>query len=206
MNNSQRGLQNELQALQAIGSAGWLNASQLSRWVWDRSNVHSARVSADRLLARLSTCGAIKRRESGDGVNVYVLTRAGARLANEPLTAEIFKDGYDLSQLDVGRQRVAVDFLIEQQRKGQIVLGRAAIRGAISAKILDRRLAGSDAVAYDELQRKYTVALVVRNTHQECVKKGQKLRNAIAAVGGQLELLGDERMVRCFRREMGVPT
>ena len=202
MNNAQRGRENEVQALQAIGSAGWLNATQVGKWVWGASNGHSARVSADRLLGRLSQRGAIKQRESGDGLNVYVLTRAGARLANEPLTAQIFKDGYDLSQLDVGRQRVAVSFLIEQQHAGRIVLGRAATRGAISSKILDRELGGSDAVIYDDVRNEYTVALVVRNIHPECVKKGQKLLKAIAAVGGRLELLGDERVIRCFRREM----
>lgn len=201
MNNIQRARENELKVLQAVGSAGWLSANQVGQWVW-AGNAHSNRVSADKALKRLVEQKSLKRREGADGVLVYVLTTPGAVRANESVARSIYSAGYDLSQLDAGRQRVAVEFLTREHNAGKTALGRAAIRGAIAAGIVQAVYEHADAIIHDPETGSQTVALVVRNVHPELVKKAQRFRNEIAGAGGRLELLGDEKVVKKFRKEM----
>lgn len=101
----------------------------------------------------------------------------------------------------MGHQRVAARFLIEQHHAGHIVLGRAAVQGAIIKNVLNAQLQGADAVIFDEVNQEYSVAFVARNTHFESIKKSQKSLKAIAKVEGQLHLLGDSALIKKFKRE-----
>lgn len=200
--NSIKARENEMRVLQAVGCIGWLNAAQVAKWVWGDENQHSARVSADRVLKRLTTAGQVLRRESLTGVFVYVLTAAGALRANDGVRVPLFRDGYDLSQLDVGRQAPAVEYLAGQHRQGKTVLGAASLRSALKAGVVaGEGLTGADGLVFDPETGEQRAVLVVRNTHQELVKKAQRIKKA----AGELELLGNARLLRMFCRAMLTP-
>ncbi|MBH1994803.1 MAG: hypothetical protein I8H90_10805 [Burkholderiales bacterium] len=202
MNNSVTARENEMRVLQAVGCVGWLNAAQVAKWVWGDENRHSARVSADKVLKRLAAAGQVLRRESLTGVFVYVLTGAGALRANEGVRVSLFKDGYDLSQLDVGRQAPAVEYLVGQHRQGKTVLGAASLRSALKAGVVaGEGLTGADGLVFDSETGELRAVLVVRNTHQELVKKAQRIKKA----AGELELLGNAALLRIFHRAILSP-
>jgi hypothetical protein len=190
---------NELQVLQAVGLVGWLSATQIASWVWGNTNAHSARVSADRVIKRLLEEGYLLRRDSSLRMSVFVLTKAGAIRANEGLTHQLFRHGYDLSQLDSARQRPAVDYLITQHHEGQTVLGLAGVRKAIEVGMLGvKGLRGADGFVENHETGEVKAVLVIRNAHPELVKKAKRLKKA----AGALELIGTAGLVKFFRKEM----
>lgn len=198
--NKKRARDNEMAVLQAVGLVGWLSTSQVGQWVWGSDNARSARVSAEKVLKRLQAGGYVMRRESDAGVFVYVLTKAGALRANEGVKVELFKDGYDLSQLDVYRQRVAVDYLIAQHQAGRTVLGAAGVRKGCAEGVLKAGvLKGADGLVLDNESGLQKAVLVVRNLHPGLVKKAKRLKKGV----GELELLGEAGLLKHFRREMG---
>lgn len=191
--------ENEMRVLQAVGLVGWLSAAQVARWVWGDENRHSARVSADKVLKRLQSTGLVLRRDSALGVYVYVLTAAGAIQANEGVKIPLFKDGYDLSQLDVGRQGPAVEYLTQQHRNGKTVLGAASLRKALRDGMLTGRgWDGADGLVFDSETGEQHAVLVVRNTHPELIKKAKRIKREV----GELELLGSAGMLKAFRKEL----
>ncbi|WP_295997995.1 hypothetical protein [Rugamonas sp.] len=197
--NSAKARENEMRVLQAIGLVGWLSASQLAKWVWGEENLHSARVSADKVLKRLQTNGLVLRRDSALGVYVYVLTSTGAIQANEGVKVPLFKDGYDLSQLDVGRQGPAVDYLTAQHRIGKTVLGAASLRKALrDGVVMGKGWAGADGLVFDSETGMQRAVLVVRNMHPELIKKAKRIKEEV----GELELLGSAGILKAFRKEL----
>lgn len=198
VSNKEKARQNERAVLQAVGTVGWLSATQVGRWVWGTENPRSARVSADNVLRRLQVQGLVMRRESGNGVYVYVLTTKGAAYANGNLEMSCFKPGYDLSQLDVARQAPAVEFLTEQHRKGHTVFGMAAVRKLIEDGILDKVLKGADGIVMNSATDQARAVLVVRSMHPELVKKAWRLKSAF----GALELVGNAGLSKVFWKEL----
>jgi hypothetical protein len=197
--NQAKARANEVRVLQAIGLVGWLSATQVATWIWGRHNQHSARVSADKVLKRLLEQGYLMRRDSSLRMSVYILTKAGAIRANEGLTHELFRHGYDLSQLDSARQRPAVDYLIEQHHAGKTVMGMAGVRKAIEIGLLDEMgFAGADGFVTDATTGEFKAVLVVRNSHPELVKKAKRIEKLV----GDVELIGSIGLVKYFRREM----
>jgi len=197
--NQAKAASNEQQVLQAIGLIGWLSGTQVAQWIWGDRNRHSARVSADRVLKRLVEQGCILRRDSSLRMCVYILTKRGAVRANEGLTQEMFRHGYDLSQLDSARQRPAVDYLISQHHQGKVVMGMAGLRKAMEAGVIQNKgLKGADGLVYDGKTGKLKPILVVRNTHPELVKKAKRIRKAL----GDIELIGNAGLIRSFWQEM----
>lgn len=197
--NKVKALTNETHVLQAIGLVGWLSATQIARWVWGEQNSHSARVSADRVLKRLIEQGHVKRRDSSLRMCVYILTKAGAARANEGLARELFRHGYDLSQLDSARQRPAVDYLITQHHAGKTVMGIAGLRKAMEIGLVDvKGLEGADGLVIDADAGEYKPILVIRNTHPELVKKARRIKKAV----GDIELIGSIGLVKFFNNEM----
>lgn len=197
--NQAKAASNEVQILQAIGLVGWLSATQIAQWVWGFDNPHSARVSADRVLKRLVEQGRVKKRDSSLRMCVYILTKAGAARANESMARELFRHGYDLSQLDSARQRPAVDYLITQHHAGKTVMGIAGLRKAMEIGLVDvKELEGADGLVLDGNTGEYRPILVIRNTHPELVKKARRIRTAV----GDIELIGSVGLIRVFRQEM----
>ncbi|WP_156116704.1 hypothetical protein [Massilia sp. 9096] len=132
-------------------------------------------------------------------MSVYILTKTGAARANEGLTHELFRHGYDLSQLDSARQRTAVDYLIAQHHAGKTVMGMAGIRKAIEIGMLDKAgFAGADGFVTDAETGEYKAVLVVRNTHPELVKKAKRVKKAV----GDLELIGSIGPIKFFRQAL----
>ena len=81
---------------------------------------------------------------------MYILTKNGAVRANETVRTPLFRDGYSLSHLDVGRQAPAVEYLTNQYWAGKTVFGAAAIRKAISEGMLNKHeFTGTDGLVID---------------------------------------------------------
>lgn len=199
MSNAAMARENESRVLQAIGLVGWLTAGQVAKWVWGDDNPHSARTSADKLLTRLRERGLILRRHSPLRAYAYVLTKAGAIQANEGVKVPLFRDGYALSQLDVGRQALAVAYLTGQHRSGKTVLGAASLRKALQDGLLtDMDSSGADGIVVDNETGELRAILVVRNTHPELIKKAKRIRKSV----GELELLGSAGLLKSFRKDM----
>lgn len=197
--NSVRARENEMRVLQAIGLVGWLSAAQVAKWVWGEKNARSARVSADKVLKRLVAGNLVKRRESARRAFVFVLTNTGALRANEGVRLPLFRDGYDLSQLDVGRQAPAVEYLTAQHWAGKTVFGAASVRKAIADGVIkELGLRGADGLVLDAETGEQRAVLVVRNTHPELIKKAKRLKKAT----GCLELLGSVGLLKVFKKEM----
>jgi hypothetical protein len=197
--NQARAAENELRVLRAIGLIGWLSASQIAKWVWGDHNAHSARVCADKVLKRLVESGHVKRRESSLRMFVYILTKAGAIRANEGQPLELFRHGYDLSQLDSARQRPVVDYLIAQSRENKVVLGIAAVRKGLEVGFFNGlTVNGIDGFVFDPVTQSSQFVLLVRNTHPELIKKVKRLQREV----GQLNLIfiGSPSLVSFFER------
>lgn len=196
--NIAQGRENELQALYAVGLVGWLTASQIARWVWPGKATHAATNRAQETLKRLRTAGHVIRRQTLSGVFAYALTHAGAARANGGLGFDLLRHGYDLSQLDLERQRLIVEYLLT--RPEAVRLGPAGVRGAVRTGGLldDPRLRYADALTQDEAKH-WKPAMVVRSLHPALLAKARTLR---AAAGFHLELLGQAELVRRFRREL----
>lgn len=198
-----QGRENELVALQAIGTIGWLSTRQVGAWLYHGRPPHTATNKAARVLARLVANGEVKRRDEKSesrrggvnfGIAYYVLTPAGAARADD----EYCRPGLHLSQLDVGRQRIVVAFLTEiRHRLEPILIGAAGVRAGIASGILNKNLHGADALIIDP-ENAITAVLVVRNLHSELVNKAQRLTNASEA----LELRGDPWTVREFQKAL----
>jgi hypothetical protein len=197
--NKARADNNEQQVLQAIGLIGWLSATQVARWGWGDHNPHSARVSADRVLKRLIERGEVLRRDSSLRMAVYVLTKPGAVRANQGLTHELFRHGYDLSQLDSARQRPAVDYLITQHHEGKTVMGLAGVRKAMKVGMISEKgMKGADGFVVNNETGEFKAVLVIRNAHPELVKKAKRIKKA----AGNIELIGSAGLIKFFRNEM----
>lgn len=197
----EQGHDNELVALRAIGTIGWLSKKQAGAWLYSPGNEHAATNKAGRVLGRLVALGHVKLRDEKsetrrDGANFgvahYVLTPRGAARADD----EYCRPGLHLSQLDVGRQRVIVEFLTEiRHRLDPIIIGAAGVRTGIASGALDRKLLGADALTIAPLGE-ITSVLVIRNLHTELLKKAKRL----AAASENLTLLGDEWFVKNFKK------
>ena len=199
--NQQRAAENELRVLRAIGLVGWLSATQIARWLWGEGNAHSARVSADKVIKRLLDAGHVKRRESSLRMFVYILTKTGAIQANEGLNVEIFRHGYDLSQLDSARQRPVVDYLIGQAHKGKAVMGVAAIRKGLEIGFFGNlKINGVDGAVFDATTGNNKYVLLVRNTHPELIKKAKRLKKEVGRLS--LVFIGSPALVAFFEKEM----
>jgi hypothetical protein len=195
-----QGHENELAALRAIGTIGWLSTKQVGAWLYSSSNEHAATNKAARVLARLLAHGQVKKRDEKsetrrDGANFgvahYVLTPLGAARADD----EYCRPGLHLSQLDVGRQRVIVEFLTTAHWNDYRVIGAAGVRAGIANGTLGKRLLGADGLLLDPLDT-ITAILVVRNLHVELVQKAKRLANAST----NLELLGEEWFVKNLKK------
>lgn len=193
-----RGRENELQTLYAVGLVGWLTVSQIARWVWPGKATHAATNRAQETLKRLLSGGQLIRRQTMRGTYAYVLTHAGAARANDALGFELLRHGYDLSQLDLERQRLIIEYLLT--RPEAIRLGPAGVRGAVRTGGLldDTRLRYADALTQDEAKH-WKPAMVVRSLHPALLTKARTLR---AAAGYHIELLGQPELVRRFRLEL----
>lgn len=199
ISNQEKANHRELQVLRAIGLVGWLSATQVAKWVWSVENAHSARVSADKVLKRLMMKGEVLRRDSSLRMAVYILTKPGGLRANEGLARQLFRHGYDLSQLDSARQRPAVDYLIAQHHEGKIVIGLAGLRRAIEIGMVENKdIKGADGLVCDPNGKECKPILVIRNMHPELVKKAKRIKKA----AGDIELIGSEGLIKLFNREM----
>lgn len=196
--NIEKARQNELQALLAVGLVGWLTTSQIAAWVWSDKDKHTATNRAQETLKRLHTSGHLLRRKTTHGVYAYVLTHAGAARANDALRFEICRHGYDLSQLDIERQRLIVEYLLT--RPETIRLGPAGVRGAVrtGGVLDDTRLEHADALTRDAAGN-WKPAMVARSLHPALIAKARMLREA---AGFHLEILGNPYLVRQFRQAM----
>lgn len=191
--NIERARQNEDQVLLAIGLVGWLTTAQVATWVWPASGAHAARNRAAEVLGRLLERGQLLRRQSALGAWAYLLTNAGAARANMVFAEQVFRNGYDLSQLDVHRQALIVSHLLALD--SSIKLGPAGVRGAVRAGVVaDDTLRHADALWWDPYQGHWAAAIVVRSMHPDLLAKARRLRAAASA----LQLLGSAFMVRQF--------
>lgn len=193
--NVQKARQNELQLLLAVGVVGWLTTAQAAAWVWHDKGQHAARNRAGETVLRLLRSGHLLRRQTPTGVWAHVLTHAGAARANEALTFDLCRPGYDLSQLDVLRQRLIVEYLLA--RPEPLRLGPAGVRGAVrtGGMIDDSRLQHADALTRSA-DGVWTPAMVARSLHPALIAKARILR---AAAGFRLVVLGHPYLVRQFR-------
>ena len=191
--NMQRARQNEDQVLQAIGLVGWLTTAQVAAWVWPASGAHSARNRAAEVLGRLLERGQLLRRQTALGTWAYPLTNAGAARASTAGDL-VFRNGYDLSQLDVYRQATIVTHLLAQDCT--LKLGPAGVRAAVRSGFLeaDSALCQADALSWNDRRGEWDAAIVVRSLHPDLLAKARRLR----PVAGQLQLLGSTFMVREF--------
>jgi hypothetical protein len=199
----EQGRDNETAALRAIGTIGWLSTRQVGAWLYYSGSEHAATNKAARVLGRLVAHGQVKLRDEKsetrrDGANFgvahYVLTPLGAARAND----EYCRPGLHLSQLDVGRQRVIVEFFTEiRHRLDPIIIGAAGVRAGIAAGVLDSNLLGADGLTIAPLGE-ITTVLVIRNLHTELLKKAKRL----AGASENLELLGDAWFVKNFKKMM----
>jgi hypothetical protein len=197
--NHMRGINNEQRVLRAIGLVGWLSTTQIAKWVWGLENAHSARVSAEKVLKRLIERGYVLRRESSLRMCVFVLTKLGANYANDGLALQLFRHGYDLSQLDTARQRPAVEYLIQQHHLGRIVMGIAGLRRALQIGMFEEKgLKGADGIILDNADANFRPILVIRNAHIELIKKAKRIKK----VTGTIHLIGTANLVHLFHEEM----
>lgn len=193
--NIERARKNESHVLQAVGLVGWLTTAQVAAWVWPDSGKHSGRNRAAEVLGRLHDCGYLLRRQTALGAWAYLLTNTGAAQANEGLTFNVCRNGYDLSQLDVGKQELIVMHLVIQ--KSVFKMGPAGVRGAVRCNLVkDATLRHADALSWDPDLGEWVAAMVVRTQHPELVAKACRLRGA----AGRLELLGHPGLVRQFEK------
>lgn len=192
--NIEKARSNENEVLKAIGLVGWLTTAQVAAWVWPASGAHSARNRAAEVLGRLVKQRSLLRRPSALGTWAYLLTNAGAARANLVLGERVFRNGYDLSQLDVYRQALIVTHLLAEERFPK--LGPAGVRGAARAGYFDEgsALCQADALSWDGSRGEWVAAIVVRSLHPELLAKARRLRPA----AGQLQLLGPTVTVREF--------
>jgi hypothetical protein len=131
---------------------------------------------------------------------VYILTKAGAVRANEGRSVELFRHGYDLSQLDLARQRPAVDYLITQAHEGKVVLGSAAIRKGLKIDFFDGlNVEGIDGFVFDTETQSAKYVLLVRNTHPELIKKAKRLQKEVGR--RNLVFIGSPAQVAFFEKE-----
>lgn len=194
--NIEKARQNELQLLLAVGLVGWLTTSQIAQWVWPDKERHAATNRAQETLKRLLTGKHIIRRKTVHGAWAYVLTHSGAARANEALRFDLCRHGYDLSQLDIERQRLIVEYLLA--RPEAIRMGPAGVRGAArtGGMFEDTRLQHADALTRDA-DGNWKPAMVARSLHPALIAKARMLR---AAAGFYLELLGHPVLVKQFRQ------
>ena len=192
--NIEKARHNENEVLKAVGLVGWLTTAQVAAWVWPASGAHSARNRAAEVLARLVKQRCLMRRPSALGTWAYLLTNAGAERANMALGERVFRNGYDLSQLDVYRQGLIVTHLLAQD--GFPKLGPAGVRGAARACYFaeDSALRQADALSWDASRGEWVAAIVVRSLHPDLLAKARRLRPA----AGLLLLLGATTTVRQF--------
>ena len=209
-NNHQRARESELQILHAIAQIGWLSATQIGAWVWGEVNKHSARVSADKCIKRLLEQKLIKTRTCSLRMQVFILTTKGACEANDYVRRALglrgditlFRNGYNLSQLDCGRQRYAVEYLTKQHRLGFTVFGAAGIRGAIQAELLSANFRNADGYVSEAITNDAYAVLVVRNTHPQLVEKAMRLQRQT----GKIILLGSTALQNFFFKELKYET
>lgn len=195
--NIQKARNNETQVLLTVGFVGWLTTAQVAAWVWPENDKHSATNRAAETLTRLCKAGYLLRRKTALGVWAYLLTNSGATRANEGLAFEVSRNGYDLSQLDVGKQAAIVAYLLAQ--KGALRLGPAGVRGAVrSGMVENKALLHADALTFEAHPGNWRPAMVARSLHPELVRKARRLR----AAAGSLELLGHPALLRQFRKAM----
>jgi len=204
--SKQTGHENEIVALHAIGTVGWLSKKQVGGWLYPESTEHNATNKAARVLGRLLTRGEVKRRDEDSenrrggisfGTGFYVLTLTGAARANDGMTTKYFRAGWNLSQLDIGRQSTAVGYLIKMRRQGCEVVGAAGVRRGLELDAMGGRdLKGADGLV--GAAEGLTVVLVVRNLHDELVKKAKRLEKEAE----KLELLGNSWILKEFRKKM----
>lgn len=177
-----------------------MSTRQVGAWLYSSSSEHAATNKAARVLGRLLAREQVKKRDKDsetrcDGINFgvahYVLTPSGAARADD----EYCRHGLHLSQLDVGRQRVIVQFLTTAHWDEYKVIGAAGVRAGIANGTLEKRLLGADGLLLDPLDT-ITAVLVVRNLHVELVQKARRLASASA----NLELLGDAWFVKNLKK------
>lgn len=198
--NMEKARHNENEVLQVVGLVGWLTTAQAAAWVWPASGAHSARNRAAEVLARLLERGQLLRRQSALGTWAYLLTNAGAARANMAFGERVFRNGYDLSQLDAQRQGLIVAYLLTQ--KSVYRIGPAGVRGAVRCGFVeDDTLRHADALTWCPDLGGWIAAIVVRSLHPDLLAKARRLRSAAA----RLELLGHPALVRQFDKANGGP-
>lgn len=199
-NKRVKGADNERQAMLGIALIGWLTTAQVGAWVWPDSKPDNAHTNAHKLMARLVHKGWLLVRTTMLGANAFVLSAAGARKCNEWSGGEICRAGHDLSQLDVGRQAVAVSWLLEQRNAGKVAIGAAGIRnGYVRGHVDEEAIAGCDGLAYDAEEGLWTAGLVVRSDNPMLVAKAARIMQAV----DMLKVLGEPVVVKRFSRALG---
>jgi hypothetical protein len=194
-NKRQLGAAQARGAMLAIASVGWLTTAQVGAWIWPDLERFSARKRALKLLTRLVHKGHLVTRVTPLGEHAYVLTNPGARQCVEWYGEEGIRDGLELSQLDVGRQARAVQWLMDKKRAGLSVVGAAGIRyGHVRGHVDEKAVRGADGLAFDSETVQWTAALVVRNEHDMLVRKAIRIRQGVDS----LELLGEVKVVGRF--------
>jgi hypothetical protein len=198
-NKRQLGATQARDAMLAIATVGWLTTAQVGAWIWPDLERGSARKRAHKLLTRLVRKRYLLARLTPIGEHAYVLTKIGAQQCTEWGGEEGIRDGYELSQLDVGRQACAARWLMDKRRAGFSVVGAAGIRhGEVHGHVDEQAVRGADGLALDSETAEWTAALVVRNEHEALVSKAIRIKSGVAAV----EFLGGEIVVRRFKAKL----
>jgi hypothetical protein len=199
-NKRAKGADNAREAMLGVALVGWLTTAQIGAWVWPRSKPDNAHTNAHKLTTKLVQRGWLLVRQTMTGAKAFILSAAGARQCNEWDGGEICRPGHDLSQLDIGRQSVAVTWLLKQRNAGKVAIGAAGIRnGYVHGHIDEEAIAGCDGLVYDADTTTWTAGLVVRSDSPRLVAKAQRIMQAVDLI----QVLGDPVTVKRFSKALG---
>jgi hypothetical protein len=190
MNNLERARDNELEALIALVSVGYLTTRQLGAWVYPNSRSHTQVVQAQRLTKRLQASGHITKRNTVRGAAAWVLSSRGAfRVRSETNNLIPAIAGYGLRTDGCNaRHWYAVEYLTTARTKGDEAIGRAGLRVGLTDY---GALQGLDGVVTDHETGETYGIMVITNAHEDNVNKYTRLRTHLPIV-----LLGVEWAVK----------
>lgn len=192
MNKREIGKLDEIRALNAIASFGWLTKGLIAKTLWPfANNVKTKEKQALRLLYRLEKLGLVKARQLfislGGGIEeaerkagrqiAWILTEEGAEIANFKLDRirpgndrPWIKDGFDLSTLNAEKHIAFCKRAIAELAKGNEVWGSREL----DKKINHRELRKANFLIFSSDYTKCTaLVLTSRKSSLDKVKLGQ---------------------------------
>lgn len=200
MKTKEIGIGYEKEIMLGIARVGWLTTRQAGAWALPEATERCARTSAQRVLSRLTKRGYLLVRTTMLGAKAYVLTTPGAQYCNELEGELVCRPGYDLSQLDLGRQNLIVTALLIHKNAGRTVIGPAGIRagGFVQGNVDADTISGADGLVFDPESSEWTALVVVRNDNPGHLKRALRILSAV----NKIELLGDPLIVKKIKKKL----